>query len=48
MLITFTPLNVIISRRIGTLTSVMMTNRDVRISVTGEMLTGIRSVKVSF
>ena len=45
ILVAFTPLNVLVSRRIGSLTGVMMTHRDVRIRVTGELLSGIRSVK---
>lgn len=45
VLAVFTPLNVVVSRRIGALTAVMMAHRDVRVRVTGELLQGMRSVK---
>jgi hypothetical protein len=42
----FTPLNVFVSRRIGSLTAVMMAHRDDRVKATSELLSGIRNVKL--
>ncbi|RYE98509.1 MAG: ATP-binding cassette domain-containing protein, partial [Methanobacteriota archaeon] len=41
----FVPLNMVISKRIGTLTGVMMRHRDERVRLLGETLAGIRAVK---
>ena len=46
VLAVFVPINMVVSRRIGTLTGVMMTARDGRVARTGELLAGIRTVKM--
>jgi ATP-binding cassette subfamily C (CFTR/MRP) protein 10 len=40
VLAVFTPLNMVVSRRIGKLTGLMMNARDVRVRMTGELLAG--------
>ena len=42
----FIPLNMVVSKRIGTLTGVMMKCRDERVRITGELLSGIRVIKM--
>jgi ATP-binding cassette subfamily C (CFTR/MRP) protein 10 len=46
VLVLFVPLNIAVSKRIGTLTGTMMACRDDRVRVTGELLGGIRTVKM--
>lgn len=46
VLVVFVPLNMVVSKRIGTLTGVMMKCRDERVRITGELLAGIRVVKM--
>ena len=42
----FIPVNLFISKRIGALTAVMMKQRDERVRVTGELLAGIKTIKM--
>jgi ATP-binding cassette subfamily C (CFTR/MRP) protein 10 len=46
VLIVVIPANLAVSRAIGRLTGVMMTARDERVRLTGEMLSGMKSVKM--
>ena len=41
------PINICVARWLGSLTAVMMKARDARVLATGEVLTGIRAVKLS-
>jgi ATP-binding cassette, subfamily C (CFTR/MRP), member 10 len=40
------PINIVVAKRIGTMTGQMMTARDERVRITGELLSGIRVVKL--
>lgn len=40
------PVNIVVAKRIGTMTDEMMTARDERVRITGELLAGVRVVKL--
>lgn len=40
------PVNIVVAKRIGTMTGEMMTARDERVRITGELLAGVRVVKL--